>query len=106
MFIFSISLFNYQAQKISTNSVFGIQAGLFWANVYYESSFTEDLVLSGEVDLAAGIWGGDLYNKTGFALSPEFVVSPKLYYNITKRGNETKNVKNNSANYLSARKWW
>lgn len=76
MSVFSISLFNCHKQQIGTNSLLGIQAGLFGTNVYYESSITENLVLRGEIDLAAGIWGGDLYNKTGFALSPDLVVSP------------------------------
>jgi hypothetical protein len=48
--------------------------------------------LRSEVDLTAGIWGGDLYSKTGFALAPSLSVTPKWYYNIIGRNNKGKNV--------------
>lgn len=81
---------------------FGVQAGFLGLNAYNESPLTDRFVLRSEIDLTGGIWGGDLYSKTGFALIPTIVVAPKFYYNINKRNSEKKNTKNNSANYISA----
>ncbi|MGU3376602.1 hypothetical protein [Chryseobacterium sp. M5A1_1a] len=94
----------YSQEKSSTkNLFFGVQAGLFGVNIYNESNLSEQFVLRSEIDLTAGIWGGDLYSKTGFVLMPALSITPKWYYNINERNNKNKNTKYNSANYLSAK---
>jgi len=100
----SMSLLMYSQKKESEKkSFFGVQAGLFGVNIYNESNLSEQFALRSEADLTAGIWGGDLYSKTGFALIPALSVTSKWYYNINQRNSKSKNTKNNSANYLSAK---
>ncbi|MGI9650889.1 hypothetical protein [Chryseobacterium sp. RLHN22] len=82
---------------------FGIQAGLFGANIYSESLISEQFGIRGEVNFESSLWGGDLYSKTGFALTPQISVSAKWYYNMTKRKNNEDNVRYNSANYFSGK---
>lgn len=100
--IFAISSLQAQ-EEIAKKSFFGIQAGILGINVYNESRLSEQFVLRSEIDLTAGIWGGDLYSETGFALAPELSITPKWYYNIKKRSSKNKNTNYNSANYLSAK---
>lgn len=51
--------------------------------------------------MLAGIWGGTFYDKAGFILIPSINFQPKFYYNINKRAEKGKNIKNNGANYFS-----
>lgn len=97
------SSLNSQQRIQNKNSFFGVQAGLFGIKVYNESNLSEKFALRSEIDLTAGVWGGDLYSKTGFALVPELSVSPRWYYNIQKRQNLGKRTNYNSANYISAK---
>ncbi|MGI9581506.1 hypothetical protein ACR1PO_09860 [Chryseobacterium sp. RRHN12] len=103
LLVFSVAVVYSQEKSSTKNSFFGVQAGLFGANVYNEVNFSEQFTLRSEIDLTAGIWGGDLYSKTGFALVSALAVAPKWYYNINQRNIENKNTKYNSANYLSAK---
>lgn len=97
------SLMHSQEASTENKTFFGLQAGLFGANIYTESNVSQTFVIRGEIDFAPGIWGGDLYDQTGFAVVPEIKIIPKWYYNMGKRISSSKNVKNNSANYLSAK---
>ncbi|MFN4364146.1 hypothetical protein [Chryseobacterium hispalense] len=84
-------------------SLTGVQIGILGANIYNEIRLDESLSLRSEVSLYPSIWGGDLYSKTGFALAPAISFSPKWYYNLGKRSNIGKRIKNNSGNYLSTK---
>ncbi len=98
------SVFGAAQEKISLEkNLTGIQIGFFGANIYNETRLDESLSLRSEVSLYPSIWGGDLYSKTGFALAPAISLSPKWYYNLEKRSNNGKRIKNNSGNYLSAK---
>lgn len=103
LLVFTVTLMYSQEKSSIKKSFFGVQAGLFGANVYNEVNLSEQFTLRSEIDLNAGIWGGDLYSKTGFALAPALSITPKWYYNINQRHNKSKNTKYNSANYLSAK---
>lgn len=103
LMIILFSLMNAQENPTNKDSFFGIQAGLFGANIYNETSLSKEFVLRSEIDFETSLWGGDLYSKTGFALTPELSIAPKWYYNISKRENDGKNTKYNSANYISAK---
>lgn len=92
-----------QEKESLEKSLTGVQIGLFGANIYNEARLNENISLRSEVSLYPSIWGGDLYSKTGFALAPAISISPKWYYNLEKRANNGKRIKNNSANYLSAK---
>jgi hypothetical protein len=82
-------------------SLTGIQIGILGLDIYNEARLTDELVLRSQFSLNPSIWGGDLYSKTGFALTPSISLAPKYYYNIKKRQQEGKNTANNSANYFS-----
>jgi len=103
LLIISFSMMNAQENSVKKNSFFGIQAGLFGANLYNETLLSKEFALRSEINFEASIWGGDLYSKTGFALAPELSILPKWYYSLSKRENKGKNSNYNSANYISAR---
>ena len=81
-------------------SVTGAQIGLFGLDLYNESRLADKFALRSELSLFPAIWGGDMYPKTGFAFYPGITLQPKYYYNIAKRAENGKNIKNNSANYF------
>lgn len=96
------SLLSFSQEKNSIQkSVTGLQVGLFGADLYNEFKISNEIALRSQFSLNPSIWGGDLYSKTSFALSPSISLMPKYYYNIKKRSEKEKNTDNNSANYLS-----
>ncbi|MCK0206124.1 hypothetical protein [Ornithobacterium rhinotracheale] len=82
-------------------SITGLQLGLFGVDLNNETRLSEQVALRSAVGLNVGVWGGNFYDKTGFILYPKLSLQPKYYYNILSRKEQGKNVKNNSANYLS-----
>ncbi len=83
-------------------SVTGLQIGFFGAEVYNEARLSDLVSLRSQLSFLPSIWGGDFYSKTGFALAPALSLTPKYYYNLTKRAEKGKNTKNNAANYIAA----
>ncbi|MBD3906462.1 hypothetical protein NAL32_17355 [Chryseobacterium sp. Ch-15] len=90
---------NAQELGVAKN-ITGAQIGLFGLDLYNETKIADRATLRVEASLFPAIWGGDLYAKTGFAFYPAITLQPKYYYNISKRGENGKNTKNNSANYV------
>ncbi len=82
-------------------SLIGIQIGLFGAEFYNEARLSEKFSFRSQMELYPSIWGGDMYSKTGFALTPAFSLTPKFYYNLQKRKDLGRNTSNNSGNYVS-----
>ncbi len=83
-------------------SITGVQFGLFGLELYNESRIGEKFVLRSQLALnSMAFWGGDFYRKSGYAIAPSINLQPKYYYNINKRSRKGKNIKNNSANYIS-----
>jgi hypothetical protein len=97
--ILLINLFNAQNTPVERN-VTGVQIGLFGVDVYNETKLDDKWALRSEVSIFSAVWGGDIYDKTGFALYPAITLQPKYYYNIGKRAEAGKNTKHNSANYI------
>ena len=98
-----LGIYTFSQEKTSVEkSVTGVQIGLFGLDVYNEAILCEKFALRSQVALYPSIWGGDLYNKTGFALAPAISVSPKYYYNLQKRSDAGKNISKNSGNYIAA----
>lgn len=81
--------------------LFGIQAGLFGVNLYNESKIADNTTIRSQIELYGGVWGGELYEKTGFILYPSLSIEPRYYYNLQNRANKGRNIKNNSANYFA-----
>lgn len=105
-FVFAIAssaIITAQEKASLEKSLTGVQVGFFGANVYNETRLSENIALRSEISLYPSIWGGDLYSKTGFALTPAISVSPKWYYNLQKRADKGKSTTNNSGNYWSAK---
>ncbi|RZK09618.1 MAG: hypothetical protein EOO46_13300 [Flavobacterium sp.] len=82
-------------------SIFNIQAGTFGIWINNEAKLSNHIALKSELGLDAGIFGGSLYEKTGFLLTPVITLEPRWYYNINKRNSHSKNISGNSANFLS-----
>jgi hypothetical protein len=80
---FALSL-SAQEKASVEKSVTGIQIGFFGAEFYNEARLADKWSLRNGVALYPSIWGGDLYNKAGFALAPAISVTPKYYYNLQK----------------------
>lgn len=103
IYLFAFSLFSILGNAQNSNvekNITGIQIGLFGLDVYNETKIAEKTTLRAEASLFPAIWGGDMYAKTGFAFYPALTIQPKYYYNISKRAENGKNTKNNSANYF------
>ena len=96
-----VSIFAQEKASVE-KSVIGIQIGLFGAELYNEAKLSDAFSLRSQLALYPSIWGGDFYNKTGFALAPAISVAPKYYYNLQKRKEKGKNIRNNAANYVAA----
>ena len=82
-------------------NILGIQVGIIGIDFYNEYKLADKITLRSEVSLYPGVWGGSMYEKTGFMLHSGFTLQPKYYFNIDKRLQRGKNITNNSANYLS-----
>ena len=106
MILLFLSVFGYICFAQTNNShatknITGVQLGLLNVGIYDELRMTDDFVLRGDFMLNSAIWGGAMYPKTGFALYPTIVVTPKYYYNFNRRIEKGRNIRNNSANYLA-----
>lgn len=82
-------------------SFFGIQTGFLgiWANNEY--GLSKSIALRSELGLDSGIWGGDFYERTGFLLTPVITLEPRWYYNLDKRGRNSKRTDRNSGNFIA-----
>jgi len=90
------------AQNASVEkTVYGIQIGAFgiWGNL--ESRLTNSIALRSEIGLDSGIWGGSFYPKTGYIITPVLTLEPRLYYNLNARIKKSRNIRNNSGNFIS-----
>jgi len=93
---------SYAQEKATVEkSVTGIQLGFFGAEFYNEARLSDSFTLRSQLELYPSIWGGYMYSKTGFALTPAISLTPKFYYNLQKRKDSGKNITNNSGNYLA-----
>ncbi|MBP9792495.1 MAG: hypothetical protein KBC56_00685 [Flavobacterium sp.] len=91
-----------QEKTISVEkSNLNIQTGVFGFWVNNEFRLSNSIALRAEFGLDTGLFGGDSYDKTGFLLIPTLNIEPRWYYNIAKRANNSKSIKNNSANFIT-----
>lgn len=98
-----MTLHNYsQETKISIEkSNLNIQTGVLGLWINNEFRLSNTIALRTEFGLDTGLFGGDSYDKTGFLLIPTINIEPRWYYNINKRANKSKSIKNNSANFIT-----
>jgi len=101
LFLCMVSLLA-KAQDVSVErSLWQVQTGVLGVWASNECRLADRWSFRSEVGLDAAIWGGDFYEKTGFVMLPTVSVEPRWYYNLDRRNAISKNVRNNSANYLS-----
>jgi hypothetical protein len=91
-----------KAQEVSVEkSVSGVQTGFLGLWIHNEFKLTNALSLRSEIGFDSGIWGGDLYDKNGFLMTPILTLEPRFYYNLNKRVSKSKDITNNSGNFIS-----
>ena len=100
--IFVFTTLNAQRPTIEKN-LYGIQLGIIDLSAYNEYRLTSTLALKCELSFESGIWSGSWYTEAGFVIFPTISLEPKFYYNLDRRVDKGRNIKNNSANYLSLR---
>lgn len=100
----SFCLFSIVAKSQDTsveNSTFGIQTGFLGIWVHNEYKLTNQIALRSEVGLDAGIYGSDVYGKSGFFMVPAITLEPRWYYNLEKRVHKSRRIDGNSGNFLA-----
>jgi hypothetical protein len=101
--ILFITLFKSNAQDNSASvekSIFNIETGFLGVWINNESKLSNSIALRTELGLDSGLfWKQD--TKTGFLLAPSIRVEPRWYYNLDKRNDKGRSVKNNSANFIT-----
>ncbi len=99
MFTLTLSV---TAQTASVEkSIFGVQTGFLGVWVHNEAKLTNEVALRSEIGFDSGIWGGSLYENTGFLMIPVITLEPRWYYNLAKRENQSKSIVHNSGNFFS-----
>ncbi len=90
------------AQDVSVEkSVFGIQTGFLGVWVHNEAKLSNEIALRSEIGLDSGIFMSGIYDSPGFFMTPVVTLEPRWYYNLEKRSGKSKNISNNSGNFLS-----
>lgn len=91
-----------RSQKASVEkSITGIQIGYLGIWLQNEAKLSSKIAFRSEIGLDAGVWASQFYPKAGFVLIPVVTLEPKWYYNLDKRLNNSKNIANNSGNFIS-----
>ena len=91
-----------EAQEASVEkSTSGIQTGFLGVWAHNEAKLSNQIALRSEIGFDSGIFGGGLYNETGFMLTPVITLEPKWYYNLNKRSLKSKRISGNSGNFVS-----
>lgn len=82
-------------------SVTGLQISPLGAWAYHEFKLSDEFALRAEAGINASIWGGSQYDGINYIFAPAISVEPRWYYNLKKRVDKGRNIKGNSANFLS-----
>ena len=91
-----------KAQNVSVEkSIFGIQTGWLGVWVHNETRLSNQVALRSELGFNSMLFGGSLYDKTGILMVPAITLEPRWYYNLEKRKSKSKNVENNSGNFIT-----
>jgi hypothetical protein len=95
-----LTIFTKGQETSVEKSIFGVQTGLLGIWIHNESRLTNEISLRSELGFDSGIFGGSFYNKTGFIMTPVITAEPRWYYNLEKRVSKSKNIKNNSGDFI------
>lgn len=101
--VFSVlsSVFYTQESGLLKKNLIGVQYNILGLEIYNESLISEKLVLRSDISMSlVSIRSGVIYPETGYVISPLVGVAPRYYYNIIKRKDKGRNIRNNAANFL------
>ena len=99
----SLSIFCNAQNANVEKSVFGIQTGFLGIWIHNESRLSNTIALRSELGLDAGIMFTDFEGRSGFLLAPVLTLEPRFYYNLNKRNSKSKDITNNSGNFISVK---
>lgn len=92
-------LANAQTKTMSNHS---LTIHTFGTSYNYEQSLGSKITLTGSLGLMMPYWAWTIQSHGwAYALNPIVGLDPRFYYNLETRNNKGKNIKYNSANYLS-----
>jgi hypothetical protein len=97
----SFSIFCNAQNASVEKSVFGIQTGFLGIWAHNESRLSNKIALRSELGFDAGFQSGPYYYYDEFLLIPVLTLEPRFYYNLNKRNSKSKNITNNSGNFIS-----
>ncbi|MDO6736827.1 MULTISPECIES: hypothetical protein [Wenyingzhuangia] len=89
------TLLSYSQESKVEKNIYGGQIGVYGIWAYNETQLIHNTVLRTEIGTDIG------FGKNFFIANPSITIEPKWYYNIKKRQIKGKDIKNNSANFIS-----
>lgn len=99
--LYTLKIFSQERKVTVSKSNFDIQVGFLGLWFNNEFKITNKLSFKTELGLESSVFGGKLYNGTNFVMLPVVTFEPRLYYNLDKRKQKERIIKNNSGNYFS-----
>lgn len=100
--LFSKFAFSQEKQNASVEkSIFGVQIGTLGAWIHNEFKIANEFSLRTEAGINFGLVGGVVHNGTTLISAPSISLEPRWYYNLTERADKNKNIKKNSADFLT-----
>lgn len=95
VFLFAICLVQSIQGQEGLEDKFNIRVGLIGGWVSYDKPLGGSFLLNSEIGYVGGIIGGN------FLFTSILEIEPRYYYNVDKRIQKGKSIKNNSASYLA-----
>ncbi|GEM55942.1 hypothetical protein FB1_21630 [Flavobacterium branchiophilum NBRC 15030 = ATCC 35035] len=100
-----LAILAFQKQNAQNTAVekgvINVETGIFGAWISHEAKLGSEFALRSEFGLDAGLFGNAYSNGTGYIMVPVLKLEPRWYYNIDKRGHDSKNTLHNAANFLT-----
>lgn len=97
----SLSIISTAQDASVEKSVFGIQTNLLGLYIHNEFKVTDALALRSEAGFNSEFQTGLDHGKIGYSLNPVLIVEPRFYYNLSKRVLRSKDISNNSGNFVT-----
>ncbi|MFV0376469.1 MAG: hypothetical protein ACK5JD_04115 [Mangrovibacterium sp.] len=88
-------------EKGVSNSVWGVQTGLFGAWVYNEARLSDEIALRTELGFDYGFQSSSWYDEDVEVYTPVITLEPRWYFNLKKRQQKSRKVFCNTGNFLS-----
>lgn len=99
----ALTCIGYSQEVSVEKSTNGIQVGFLGVWAHREMKLSNEITLRAEVGMDAGFWGGTFFPKDGYLITPVLALEPRWYYNLNKRIEKSKDIRNNSGSFLTVR---